>query len=265
MEGHTGSNGLIYRNPQVKNYGKVVQSRWLRLLLCALTGMIHAQSVLAQTVTAGPGQTVEETGLSIVTNGANGVVAQGGTLTLHNSSLTTSGSGVAGLALLSDNKFSSMLTTTSSTVTATGGAWGILIRGTTNRTAVNTITLESTEITTENANAIEAEDNMNVDITLTNGSQVIPGNGVLLQSFENGQRGVNLTAQGNVILQGDVLVEGPALVDVTLLDNSRLTGAMPTGDATSTSKRTCGHYRRHQHMEYDSQLYRRCAERESGS
>jgi hypothetical protein len=151
MEGHTGSNGLIYRNPQVKNYGKVVQSRWLRLLLCALTGMIHAQSVLAQTVTAGPGQTVEETGLSIVTNGANGVVAQGGTLTLHNSSVTTSGSGVAGLALLSDNKFSSMLTTTSSTETATGGAWGILIRGTTNRTAVNTITLESTEITTNPA------------------------------------------------------------------------------------------------------------------
>jgi hypothetical protein len=38
---------------------------------------------------------------------------------------------------------------------------------------------------------------------------------------------VNLTATGNVILQGDVLVTGPNVVNVTLLNNSVLTGAMP--------------------------------------
>jgi hypothetical protein len=67
---------------------------------------------------------------------------------------------------------------------------------------------------------------MNVNITLTNGSEVIPGNGTpLLLSFESGQRNVSLKASGNVTLQGDIRVEGPNVVSVTLLDNSKLTGA----------------------------------------
>jgi hypothetical protein len=56
---------------------------------------------------------------------------------------------------------------------------------------------------------------------------VLPGNGVLLNSAAKGQRAVNLTATGNVTLQGDVLVTGPNVVNVTLLNNSVLTGAMP--------------------------------------
>jgi autotransporter-like protein len=66
-----------------------------------------------------------------------------------------------------------------------------------------------------------------VDITLTNGSQVIPGSGVLLLSNSTGNRVTNLTGDGSVNLQGDVLVQShSSIVKVALLNNSILTGAM---------------------------------------
>jgi hypothetical protein len=201
--------------------------RMRQWIFCALAGMIPAQSVLAQTLRAGPGQIVDQTDLTIVTNGANGAESQGGTLTLRSSSVTTSGSGVGGLALLDDNNFPSLLTITNSTVTANGGAWGILIDTKTNKSQTNEITVDTTTVTTTDSDGIEVVKGPgNVNITFTNGSHVTPGNGVLLHSFANGQRDVNLTAQGNVILRGDVLVEGPSKVNVTLLDQSQLTGAM---------------------------------------
>src|SRR5262249_40368377 len=56
---------------------------------------------------------------------------------------------------------------------------------------------------------------------------VTPGNGVLLRDSAHGQRVANLTATGDVSLFGDILDEtNTAVVNVSLLDNSALTGAM---------------------------------------
>jgi hypothetical protein len=155
-------------------------------ILCALAAMIPAQGIFATdftgTVTAppnktlNPGDTVTTTrgngvvaasggilnasGVTITTTGTNGfgAVATGGQLSILNSTVITHGSGAAGLALLPNPPNGSTLTVTGSTVSNTGAdAPGILFRSQTSRGEFNVITLDSTKVTTQLGNGIQAE------------------------------------------------------------------------------------------------------------
>jgi hypothetical protein len=153
--------------------------------------------------------TIEANDVTVTAAGSNGfgAVAQGGQISILNSSVTTHGLGAVGLALLPNPPTGSTLSVTGSTVSTTGiSAPGIFVRSQNSQGEHNIITLDNTKVTTQQSNGIETQSPANIDITLTNGSEVIPGNGVLFLSNSTGNRVTNLTGDGNVNLQGDVLV-----------------------------------------------------------
>ncbi|HEU5312249.1 MAG TPA: autotransporter domain-containing protein, partial [Candidatus Udaeobacter sp.] len=149
--------------------------------------------------------------------------------------VTTSGSGAAGLALSSAQTVGSTMTVFDSTVTTSGpNGYGISIFTNGSSNATNAITLDNTTVTTVQADGVHIEDNVNVSILLENRTLLNPGNGVLLRSSAHGQRVANVTATGNVTLLGDILVESQStVVDVALVNNSVLTGA--TQNVTNVS------------------------------
>jgi len=250
-----------------------MRQQWI---LCALAGAIPAQCVLAQitntvtvppppiltlnavtvTTASGPGiqangnGTIDASDVIITTTGVNGFGAfattgganTGGTISITGSTVTSSGSGAAGLALSSGQKVllirqkvGSTMTVSNSTVTTSGAnGYGISTFGSAGSNFTDSITLDNTTVTTSQADGIHLDDNANVTILLKDETVVNPGNGVLMRTTAHGQRVANLTADGNVTLSGDILVESnTAVVNVALLNNSVLTGAME--DVTNVS------------------------------
>jgi len=195
-------------------------------------GTIDASNVIITTTG------VDGFGAFATTGGAN----TGGTISITGSTVTTSGSGAAGLALSSGQKVilirarvgSTMIVSNSTVTTSGANGYGISTFGSAGLNFTDSITLDNTTVTTSQADGIHLDDNANVTILLKDETIVNPGNGVLMRTTAHGQRVANLTADGNVTLSGDILVESTtAVVNVALLNNSVLTGAME--DVTNVS------------------------------
>jgi autotransporter-associated beta strand protein len=183
---------------------------------------------------SGPGSTLKAVGLTVTTTGtnSNGALAnEGALLTLQDSRVMTTGDNAVGLEVIPGLTQGSTLIATNSTVSTNGSnGEGILVRGGVVLTATDVVSLNNTKVTTQQGDGIDWDGQSNTNVSLKNGTTVVPGNGVLLRALAGTgggtQRVLNLTADGSVALEGDVLVGPGSVVNVNLLNNSVLTGAM---------------------------------------
>ncbi len=182
----------------------------------------------------GLGSTLTAVGLTVTTTGtdSSGALAhEGALLTLQNSIVTTTGDNAVGLKVIPAPTQGSTLMATNSTVSTNGlNGEGILVSGRVPLTVTDVVSLNSTNVTTQQGDGIDWDGQSNTNVSLTNGTTVVPGNGVLLRALAGTGGGtprvLNLTADGTVALEGDVLVGPDSVVNVNLLSNSVLTGAM---------------------------------------
>ncbi|MGB7801785.1 autotransporter outer membrane beta-barrel domain-containing protein [Buttiauxella sp.] len=153
------------------------------------------------------GSTIEATDISLTTKGTNSPAlwVNDGTLSVSNSEILTTGENGAGLLVSGD------------------------------RSGVgSTIVLDNVSLTSQNAGAILTR-GAAVDISLLNGTQLIAGNGILLDDVatQGYPKDVTLTAQTNVTLQGDIRAATENNVHAALLESSNLTGAINGTDQLS--------------------------------
>ncbi|HBZ14569.1 MAG TPA: autotransporter outer membrane beta-barrel domain-containing protein [Pantoea sp.] len=103
----------------------------------------------------------------------------------------------------------------------------------TSDTGFNTsnVVLDNTSLVSKSGSAVMA-DGAALDLTVKNGSQLIAGNGILLDSKSGTQPSrVSLKAENDVLLSGDIIAESNNRVDVDLAQSSQLTGAILNGSA----------------------------------
>jgi len=146
-----------------------------------------------------PGSTIYGDAIQVQTSGedSHAAWARSGTLSIRNSQLNALGERASGL-YISNNP--------------TGD--------------ISHVTLDRVLMASEQSAAIRT--NGDADIILKNGTQVVGGNGVLLDdqsSPDDQQRKVSLLAENAVILQGDIRAATGNQVTVSLNDHSQMKGA----------------------------------------
>jgi fibronectin-binding autotransporter adhesin len=181
-------------------------------------------------IAIGSGKTITATNTNVITIGSSAfgaTASNGAQINVAGGTMTTSGNGAAGLVVT----LGSTLIATNSTISTAGtNGEGILITQRSPLTVTNVVSLDNTKVTTQQGDGINWDGQSNTNVTLSNGTTVVPGNGVLLRALAGSQGGtprvLNLTADNSVTLAGDVLVGTGSVVNVNLLNNSVLTGAM---------------------------------------
>lgn len=171
-------------------------------------------------------------GASIKTTGENstGLLSYpGSTINANNVLLSTTGNNSRGLWVRDGG-----LNLSNSEVLAEGkGSTGLYISaGDTN--SGSQVVLDNVRMATISGPAIK-NDAAILDLTLKNGTQVISGNGVLLDDQASGTTPgvVNITADNHVMLEGDILTLAENQVDFTLTNTSQYTGAIKGIDSLS--------------------------------
>ena len=212
----------------------------------AVGGTVNATGVTIQTSGQNSNAVVASGGTINLINGsvttsdrsAIGLQANGNAgpavITAQGTTIKTSGPIAFGATL--DGANASTISLKDVTLTTTGpGASGLAILGNPPLNTTNQMTLDNTVVNASQDGIVwVAQSNVNID--LKNGTTINPGSGTLLNVFPVpgiGSPTLNLNADGNVTLNGNVLVRGNSIANINLLNNSVLTGAIH--DATNVS------------------------------
>ncbi|MGV8863573.1 MAG: autotransporter outer membrane beta-barrel domain-containing protein [Pseudomonas sp.] len=166
---------------------------------------------------------------SKITGGVLGaLIGEGNSLTLHDTQVTGTNEISTGIQV-----FGATLKATSSTII--GGTNGMSLRSVSASTPASTVTLDDTKVVGQNGSAIvvrgdAAGGGIAANITVSNGSSLTGGNGVMLDV----QRGGVLSlAVNNSALTGNIQLTGNSTAKVTL-DQSTMLGDV-TAEAGSTA------------------------------
>ncbi|WP_219060243.1 autotransporter outer membrane beta-barrel domain-containing protein [Pseudomonas sp. UMAB-08] len=166
---------------------------------------------------------------SKIMGGVSGaLIGEGNSLTLHDTQVTGTNEISTGIQV-----FGATLKATSSTII--GGTNGMSLRSVSASTPASTVTLDDTKVVGQNGSAIvvrgdAAGGGIAANITVSNGSSLTGGNGVMLDV----QRGGVLSlAVNNSALTGNIQLTGNSTAKVTL-DQSTMLGDV-TAEAGSTA------------------------------
>jgi hypothetical protein len=214
----------------------------------AIGGTVNATGVAIQTSgdnsngVVAAGGTINLINGSVTTTGrsAIGLQANGNAgpavITAQGTKITTSGPIAFGATL--DGANASTISLKDVTLSTTGlGASGLAILGNAPLNTTNQMNLDNTVVNASQDGIVwVAQSNANVD--LKNGTTINPGSGVLLNAFPvpvNGSPVLNLIADGSVTLNGDVLVRGNSIANAFLGHHSILTGAVNENQLTGAT------------------------------